>query len=104
MMSQVVSIEEFRRQRLDRQLKKSVKAAQGDLANAYRAQCDLIDELRQARCPTRNQEHILEIMERASYAMDERAYRIGNIGRDPERTLSRPQEAGYELPRLLSDD
>jgi hypothetical protein len=101
MMGQVVSIEEFRRQRLDRRLKKSVKAAQGDLANAYRAQCDLIDELRQARC---NQEHILEIMERASYAIDERAYRIGNIGRDPERTLSRPQEAGYELPRLLSDD
>jgi hypothetical protein len=103
MMGQVVSIEEFRRQRLDRELKKRLKAAQDDLAKAYRAQSDLIDELRRARCPTRRD--IFEIMDRASYALiDERAYRIGNVGRDPERILPSQQGAGPELPRFLSDD
>jgi hypothetical protein len=105
MMGQVVSIEEFRRQRLDRELKKRLKAAQDDLAKAYRAQRDLIDDLRQARCPTCNEERILEIMERASYAMiGERAYRLANGGRDPERTLPGPQRDGHELSRFLWDD
>jgi hypothetical protein len=105
MMGQVVSIEEFRRQRLDRELKKRLKAAQDDLARAYRAQSDLIDELRRARCSTRSEECILEMMDRASYALiDERADRIGNVGRDPERIHPRPQEVGPELPRFLSDD
>jgi hypothetical protein len=85
MMGQVVSIEDFRRQCLDRQLKKRLKAAQGDLAKAHRAQCDLIDELRRARCPIQTEQRILEIMERASRAMaDERPRIIGDFGRDPE--------------------
>jgi cellobiose-specific phosphotransferase system component IIA len=74
MMGQVVSIEEFRRQRLDRELKKRIKAAQDNLAKAYTAQSDLIDELRQAR-PIRTEARILETMKHASYAIDERALR-----------------------------
>ena len=96
-MGKVVSIEEFRRQRLDKQLKKRLKVAHDHLTKAYRAQYDLIEDLRQARYPTRNEECILEIMERASYAIDERAYRTGNVGRDPEVT-------GPELARFLTDD
>jgi hypothetical protein len=103
MMGQVVSIEEFRRRRLGRELKKRLKAAQDDLAKAYRAQRDLIDGLRQARYPTCNEERILEIMERASYAMID-DYRLGNVGRDPERTLGRPQGVSHELPHFLWDD
>jgi hypothetical protein len=99
MMGQVISIEEFRRQRLDRELKKRLKAAHDDIAKAYRAQRDLIDELQQARCPTCNEERILEIMERASYAMID-----ATGGRDGERTLPGPQGAGQELPRFLWDD
>jgi hypothetical protein len=85
MMGQVVSIEEFRRQCLDRQLKKRLKAAQGDLATAYRAQRDLIDELWRVRCPIQTEQRILEIMEGASRAMnDERPRIVGHFGRDPE--------------------
>jgi hypothetical protein len=75
MMGQVVSIEDFRRQYLNRQLKKRLKAAQGDLAKAYRTQRDLIGELRRARCPIQTEQCILEIME---------GHCIRNFGRDPE--------------------
>jgi len=85
MMGQVVSIEDFRRQCLNRQLKKRLMAAQGDLARAYRAQRDLIDELRRARCPIQTEQRILEIMEGAWHAMvGERPRLIGDFGRDPE--------------------
>jgi hypothetical protein len=71
-MGQVVSIDEFRRQRLDRQLKKRLKDAQGDLANARAAQGDLISELRHACWPTDEEERILKAMENVAHVMDVR--------------------------------
>src|SRR5262245_18399972 len=92
MMGQVVSIDEFRRQRLDRQLKKRLKDAQGDLANAQAAQRDLISELRCACWPTDEEERILKAMECVAHVVDVRL--------DQEWTI-RTQDTGqqFELSR-----
>ena len=72
MMGQVVSIDDFRRQRLDRKLKKRLQDARGDLANAQEAQRDLISELRRACWPTDEEERILRAMENVAHVMDVR--------------------------------
>jgi hypothetical protein len=51
-------------------LKKRLKAAQSDLAEAYGAQRDLIDELRRACWPTDEEERILHTMERVAGVME----------------------------------
>ena len=70
MMGQVVSIDDFRRQRLDRKLKKRLQDAQGDLANAQEAQRDLISKLRRARWPADEEERILKAIENVAHVMD----------------------------------
>ena len=72
MMGQVVSIDDFRRQHLDRKLQKRLKDAQGDLANAQAAQRDLISDLRRACWPTDEEERILKAMENVAHVMDVR--------------------------------
>jgi hypothetical protein len=105
MMGKIISIDDFRRQRLERQLKKRLEEAEGDLAKAYDAQRELIHLLRRAKCPTRYEERILEIMEGVSYAMvGQRAYLMGNAGHGPEKTIRGLQSAGQELPRFPLED
>jgi hypothetical protein len=82
-MAGVVSINDFRRQRLDRQLKKRLKEARGDLANAQTAQRELISELRRARCPTDEEEYILKVRENVVLVIDVRLDQESGAGYRP---------------------
>jgi hypothetical protein len=82
-------------------LKKRLKAAQADLAEAYGTQRDLIDEFRRACWPTDEEERILHTMERVAGVME---LRLEYLNQECTEVAAGDPGQQSELPRFILND